>query len=101
MAFSMLTRTQATCSSTPWLLAHNRAVDWELTFVDFGMVGHVPAASACAMLIGVGRAMPRGFSLQQMNLLLPDADLALIERATSRPRSPGQEHGRADNGQLR
>lgn len=63
-------------------------MEWELTFVDFGMVGHVPENLRLGlreMVIGVGTRDAKRVvqAYKQMNLLLPDADLALIERATS------------------
>ena len=63
-------------------------IDWELTFVDFGMVGRVPEnlrVGLREMIIGVGTRDARRVVLayQQMDLLLPTADLALIERATA------------------
>jgi predicted unusual protein kinase regulating ubiquinone biosynthesis (AarF/ABC1/UbiB family) len=62
---------------------------WELTFVDFGMAGRVPENLRIGlreMMIGVGTRDARRVvqAYQQMDLLLPDADLALIERATSK-----------------
>jgi predicted unusual protein kinase regulating ubiquinone biosynthesis (AarF/ABC1/UbiB family) len=62
---------------------------WELTFVDFGMVGHVPEELRIGlreMMISVGTRDAKRVVLayQRMGLLLPDADLALIERATSK-----------------
>jgi predicted unusual protein kinase regulating ubiquinone biosynthesis (AarF/ABC1/UbiB family) len=61
---------------------------WRLTFVDFGMVGHVPEnlrAGLREMLIGVGTQDSARVvkSYQMMDLLLPDADLNLLERAGS------------------
>jgi len=63
-------------------------IEWELTFVDFGMAGRVPENLRIGlreMMIGVGTRDAKRVVLayQQMNLLLPEADLALIERATS------------------
>lgn len=62
---------------------------WELTFVDFGMVGTVPPNlrnGLREMVIGVGtRDSARVVkAYQMMDMLLPGADLALIERAGSR-----------------
>lgn len=61
--------------------------DWTLTFVDFGMVGQVPDTlreGLTEMLIAIGTRdgarLVRG--LQTLDVLLPGADLALIERAT-------------------
>lgn len=63
--------------------------DWRLTFVDFGMVGKVPAntkAGMREMLIGVGTQDTARIlkSFQMLNLLLPGADLNLIEKAEAR-----------------
>ncbi len=62
---------------------------WELTFVDFGMVGHVPAnlrAGLRELLIGIGTQnaaeVVKGY--QQLDMLLPSADLALIEQAEAK-----------------
>jgi predicted unusual protein kinase regulating ubiquinone biosynthesis (AarF/ABC1/UbiB family) len=62
---------------------------WELTFVDFGMVGHVPSnllAGLREMLIGVGtREAARVVkAYQMMDVLLPSADLALLEKAEAK-----------------
>jgi predicted unusual protein kinase regulating ubiquinone biosynthesis (AarF/ABC1/UbiB family) len=64
-------------------------VSWELTFVDFGMSGRVPENLRIGlreMMIGVGTRDAKRVvqAYQRMDLLLPDADLALIERATSK-----------------
>jgi len=63
--------------------------EWELTFVDFGMVGQVPPNLRMGLrelLIGVGtrNAGQVVHAYQMMDLLLPDADVALIERASAR-----------------
>jgi predicted unusual protein kinase regulating ubiquinone biosynthesis (AarF/ABC1/UbiB family) len=68
--------------------ASGNSIEWELTFVDFGMVGRVPdnlRNGLREMMIGVGTRDAKRVvqSYQQMDLLLPSADLALIERATS------------------
>lgn len=62
---------------------------WLLTFVDFGMVGQVPPNLRMGlreMVIGVGtQDVARVVrSYQMMDLLLPGADLKLIERAGAR-----------------
>ena len=59
---------------------------WELTFVDFGMVGHVPATllqGLRELLIGVGTQDTTRVikAYQMMDVLLPGADLALLEKA--------------------
>ena len=61
-------------------------VRWQLTFVDFGMVGQVPPnmrAGMREMLIAVGTrdAARLVKSYQMMDVLLPEADLSLLERA--------------------
>jgi predicted unusual protein kinase regulating ubiquinone biosynthesis (AarF/ABC1/UbiB family) len=64
----------------------NQKPAWRLTFVDFGMVGRVPdnlRVGLQELLISVGTRdaarMVRAY--QTMNILLPGADLKLIERA--------------------
>jgi predicted unusual protein kinase regulating ubiquinone biosynthesis (AarF/ABC1/UbiB family) len=69
--------------------AGDSARTWELTFVDFGMVGQVPdqlRAGLREALIGVGTqdAARVVGSYEQMGLLLPHADLSLLERAVAR-----------------
>ncbi|MBN2550966.1 MAG: AarF/ABC1/UbiB kinase family protein [Anaerolineales bacterium] len=59
---------------------------WELTFVDFGMVGYVPAIllqGLQELLIAVGTQDAARVikAYQMMDVLLPGADLALIEKA--------------------
>lgn len=59
---------------------------WKLTFVDFGMTARVPEGVRDAlreMLIGVGTkdASRLVKSYQQLGMLLPGADLKLIEQA--------------------
>jgi predicted unusual protein kinase regulating ubiquinone biosynthesis (AarF/ABC1/UbiB family) len=61
---------------------------WQLTFVDFGMVGHVPPRlqeGLREMLIGVGTKDPARVikSYQLLGVLLPNADLSLLEKAES------------------
>ena len=60
--------------------------DWRLTFVDFGMVGHVPENLRLGlreMLISVGTkdAARLVRVYQTLDVLLPSADLKLIEQA--------------------
>jgi len=62
--------------------------EWQLTFVDFGMVGRVPEnlrAGLREVLIAVGtQDAPRLVaSYQTLGVLLPSADLKLIERASA------------------
>lgn len=61
-------------------------VFWQLTFVDFGMVGHVSENTKNGLrelLIGVGtkNASRVTKSYEMLNILLPEADLELLERA--------------------
>jgi predicted unusual protein kinase regulating ubiquinone biosynthesis (AarF/ABC1/UbiB family) len=62
---------------------------WQLTFVDFGMVGRVAAgvrAGARELVIGLGTRdaarLIRGY--QELGVLLPGADLELLARAEAR-----------------
>ena len=62
---------------------------WELIFVDFGMVGHVPSNlrhGLRELLIGIGTqdAARVVKSYQMMDMLLPYADLALLEKMEAR-----------------
>jgi predicted unusual protein kinase regulating ubiquinone biosynthesis (AarF/ABC1/UbiB family) len=64
-------------------------VDWLLTFVDFGMVGRMsPQLRAgmreLAIALGTRDAARLVRSYQQLNILLPDADLDLLEEAESK-----------------
>ena len=61
--------------------------EWQLTFIDFGMVGHVPdnlRTGLQEVLIAVGTQdaprLVKGY--QTLGILLPSADLKLIERAS-------------------
>ena len=63
--------------------------NWQLTFVDFGMVGRVPPdihAGMREMAIAIGTRntarMVKAFQL--MGVLLPNADLELIEKAEAK-----------------
>lgn len=61
-------------------------VAWQLTFVDFGMVGRVPANSRAGMremLIGIATQDSARVvkSYQMLGVLLPSADLELLEKA--------------------
>jgi len=62
---------------------------WQLTFVDFGMVGRVPSnvrAGARELVIGIGTRdaarLIHGYQL--LGVLLPGADLELLARAEAR-----------------
>lgn len=72
---------------TPCPDAGDDAPRWKLTFIDFGMVGRVPdnlRAGLRDLVIAAGTRdgarMVKG--LTHLDVLLPTADLALIERAT-------------------
>lgn len=61
--------------------------DWKLTFIDFGMVGRVPEnlrAGLREAVVAVGTQDGRRLvqSFKTLDVLLPGADLALIERAS-------------------
>jgi predicted unusual protein kinase regulating ubiquinone biosynthesis (AarF/ABC1/UbiB family) len=67
-------------------LSESGKTDWRLTFVDFGMVGHVPENLRLGlreMLISVGTkdAARLVRVYQTLDVLLPSADLKLIEQA--------------------
>lgn len=69
--------------------ATEREPEWRLTFVDFGMVGRVPPntkAGMREMLIGVGTQDSKRVikSYQMLGVLLPGADLELLEKAGER-----------------
>jgi len=62
---------------------------WQLTFVDFGMAGHMPksmlaAARELAISVGTRDSHRMVQAYQKLGLLLPGADLALLERAENR-----------------
>ena len=64
------------------------APEWDLTFVDFGMVGQVPdnlRLGLRELLVAVGtQDAPRLIaSYKTLDVLLPSADLKLIERAST------------------
>lgn len=59
---------------------------WQLTFIDFGMVGRIPPRTRAGfreLLIGVGMrdAERVAKAYQMLDILLPGADLELIEKA--------------------
>ncbi len=65
------------------------AVDWKLTFIDFGMVGRVPddlRAGLRELIIAVGTRDSKRMvqSYQQLGVLLPGADLKKIEEAEAK-----------------
>jgi len=64
------------------------SVDWKLTFIDFGMVGRVPdglRAGLREMVIAIGTRDAKRVvrSYQQLGILLPGANLKLLEEAES------------------
>jgi len=64
-------------------------IRWQITFVDFGMVGHVPdnlRSGLRELLISIGTRDPQRVvrAYQQMGILLPGADVRLLERANAR-----------------
>lgn len=67
--------------------AEGGAPDWQLTFVDFGMVGHVPdnlrtGLREALIAIGTQDASRLVQSFKTLDVLLPSADLKLIETAS-------------------
>ncbi|MBN2116742.1 MAG: AarF/ABC1/UbiB kinase family protein [Anaerolineales bacterium] len=71
---------------TPRPVTEEDKAGWQLTFVDFGMVGSVPEGLRDGlrdMLIGVGTrdAAKVVQSYQTLGVLLPGADLKLLEQA--------------------
>jgi len=69
--------------------ASRRSTTWELTFVDFGMVGQVPENlrnGLRELMIGIGTQDAARVikSYQMMDVLLPGADLELLERMEAR-----------------
>lgn len=66
--------------------AERAGIDWQLTFVDFGMVGHITAQAREGMrdmLIGiVTRDVDRvAVSYEKLGFLLPGADLERLKKA--------------------
>jgi predicted unusual protein kinase regulating ubiquinone biosynthesis (AarF/ABC1/UbiB family) len=62
---------------------------WQLTFVDFGMVGHVPPGTRAGLReLAIGLATKDASrmvkSYQMLHVLLPSADLDLITQADAR-----------------
>jgi len=71
---------------TPIPAAEGRKASWRLTFVDFGMVGAVPEDLRDGLrevLIGIGTRNPARVvaAYQTIGVLLPGADLKLLEQA--------------------
>jgi predicted unusual protein kinase regulating ubiquinone biosynthesis (AarF/ABC1/UbiB family) len=71
---------------TPRPVTEENKTGWQLTFVDFGMVGNVPghlSEGLREMMIGVGtrNAARVVASYQTLGVLLPSADLKLLEQA--------------------
>jgi predicted unusual protein kinase regulating ubiquinone biosynthesis (AarF/ABC1/UbiB family) len=67
----------------------HQGTGWQLTFVDFGMVGRVPdhlRAGIREAAIGVGTRDPERLirSYQMLGVLLPGADLSLLKEAETR-----------------
>jgi len=62
---------------------------WQLAFVDFGMVGHIPATSLDGLREGVIAVGTQDASrlvdaYQKLGFLLPEADLELLEQAEAK-----------------
>lgn len=73
---------------TPIPATEEKKASWQLTFVDFGMVGTAPQHLRNGLrdlLIGVGtrNATKVVESFQTLDVLLPSADLKLLEQAES------------------
>ena len=73
---------------TPIAATEEKKASWKLTFVDFGMVGTVPehlSEGLRELLIGVGtrNATKVVQAFQTLDVLLPSADLKLLEQAES------------------
>jgi predicted unusual protein kinase regulating ubiquinone biosynthesis (AarF/ABC1/UbiB family) len=71
---------------TPRPATEENKASWQLTFVDFGMVGTVPEElheGLRDLLVGVGTRNPAKVvqSYQTLGVLLPSADLKLLEQA--------------------
>ena len=71
---------------TPIAATKRRKAGWRLTFVDFGMVGSVPEDLRDGLrdlLIGIGTRNPTRVieSYRTLGVLLPSADLNLLEQA--------------------
>src|SRR5215217_9553092 len=71
---------------TPIPATEEKKATWRLTFVDFGMVGKVPdnlSEGLRELLVGIGtrNASKVVQSFQTLDVLLPGADLKLLEQA--------------------
>ena len=71
---------------TPIPATKEKKATWRLTFVDFGMVGRVPenlSEGLRELLVGIGtrNASKVVQSFQTLDVLLPGADLKLLEQA--------------------
>ncbi len=71
---------------TPVPATKEKKATWKLTFVDFGMVGRVPenlSEGLRELLVGIGtrNASKVVQSFQTLDVLLPGADLKLLEQA--------------------
>ena len=74
---------------SPSEMGEDEPANWELIFVDFGMTGKVPPnlrQGLRELLIGVGTQDAGRVvkAYQMMDLLLPNTDLAMLERAEAR-----------------
>jgi len=74
---------------SPRSSTEGEAQAWQLTFIDFGMVGHVPPnlrAGLREAVIGIGSRDSARLvkAYQMMGMLLPGADLELLERAEAK-----------------
>ncbi|MCI0521326.1 MAG: AarF/UbiB family protein [Chloroflexi bacterium] len=72
-----------------WLDEEDKTSGWQLTFIDFGMVGRVPPHTKEGLrelLIGVGTQDSARVvkAYKMLDILLPEADLELIEKAEAR-----------------
>jgi predicted unusual protein kinase regulating ubiquinone biosynthesis (AarF/ABC1/UbiB family) len=76
-------------SEQPWRGSQSAEPRWQLTFVDFGMVGRVSPRmleGMSEMLIAIGTRDGRRLSqaFQTMGVLLPNADISKIEAAVAK-----------------
>jgi predicted unusual protein kinase regulating ubiquinone biosynthesis (AarF/ABC1/UbiB family) len=65
------------------------SIAWQLTFIDFGMVGRVPSnlragLREAAIAVGTRDSARLVKAYQRLGVLLPHADLALLERAEAK-----------------